>query len=78
MRKNYSKYQKTRLDYSNFTKEKWECMCSLAYDKIIVMKKADKGKCVVVRVHKDHIVEVKKKQRSDYNIHKEAKFKSKI
>ena len=34
---------KKRLGYSNFSKEEWECMRSLANDRSIVIKKADKG-----------------------------------
>ena len=34
--------------YSNFTKEEWQAIRSLADDKNIVIKKADKGSSVVV------------------------------
>ena len=34
--------------YSNFTKEEWTAMRSLADDRSIIIKKADKGSCVVV------------------------------
>ena len=36
------------LGYSNFSKEEWQAMRALANDRSIVMKKADKGSCVVV------------------------------
>ena len=36
------------LTYSNLTKEMWQAIRSLADDKPIVIKRADKGSCVVV------------------------------
>ena len=39
---------KQRLGYSNFSKKEWQCMRSLANDRSIVIKKADKGSCVVL------------------------------
>ena len=39
---------KTTLCYSNFSKDQWQSLCSLPDDRSIVIKKADKGSCVVV------------------------------
>ena len=38
----------SRLDYSNLSQEEWQAMLSLADDRSIVIKKADKGSSVVV------------------------------
>lgn len=37
-----------QLGYSNFSTEEWKAMRSLTDDRNIVIKKADKGSCVVV------------------------------
>ena len=65
------------LDYSNFSKEEWECMRSLANNRSIVMKKADKGSCVVVWDREDYIAEARK-QLSDKSVYRDVNFKSKI
>ena len=36
------------LKYSNMSREEWQAVRSLADDRIIVIKKADKGSCVVM------------------------------
>ena len=36
------------LRYSNLSKEEWQALRSLAKDRNIVIKKADKGSCVVI------------------------------
>ena len=36
------------LPYSNLSKDEWQAITSLAEDRSIVTKKADKGSCVVV------------------------------
>ena len=69
---------KKRLDYSNFSKEEWECMRSLANDRSIIIKtNADKGSCVVVWDREDYIA-VAEKQLSDKNVYRDVNFKSKI
>ena len=47
----------TSLGYSNFSKEEWQVMRALANDRSIVIKKADKGSCVVVWDRIDYIAE---------------------
>ena len=37
----------SHLGYSNFTKEEWTALRSIADDRSIIIKKADKGSCVV-------------------------------
>ena len=39
---------KEQLGYSNLSKLEWETTKSLAGDRSIIIKKADKGSCVVV------------------------------
>ena len=38
----------TSLGYSNFSKEEWQAIRALANNRSIVIKKPDKGSCVVV------------------------------
>ena len=47
----------TSLGYSNISKEEWQAMRALANDRSIVIKKADKGSCVVVWDRIDYIAE---------------------
>ena len=56
------------LGYSNFSSEEWKAMRSLADDRSIVIKKADKGSCVVVWDRYDYILEAEK-QLSDTNVY---------
>ena len=62
----------TSLGYSKFSKEEWQAMRGLANDRSIVIKKADKGSCVVVWNRNDYIAEAEK-QLSDVNIYKHAR-----
>ena len=68
---------KSNLGYSNFSKEEWQCMRLLANDRSIVIKKADKGSCVVVWDSADYIAEASK-QLNNESVHKSVKFKDKI
>ena len=63
--------------YSNFSKEEWQCMRLLANDRSIVIKKADKGSCVVVWDREDYIAQASK-QLNDESVYKSVKFKDKI
>ena len=67
----------TSLGYYNFFKEEWQAMRALANDRSIVIKKADKGSCVVVWDRNDCIAEAEKRL-SDENIYKDVNFKDKI
>ena len=67
----------TSLGYSNFSKEEWQAMRELANDRSIVIKKADKGSCVVVWDRSDYIAEAEK-QLSDQNVYRDVGFKDKI
>ena len=47
------------LTYSNFSKEKWQAIRSMVEYKSIVIKKTDKGLCVVVWNRLDYLSELK-------------------
>ena len=65
------------LGYSNFSKKQWQAMRKLANDRSIVIKKVDKGSCVVVWDRSDYIAEAEK-QLSDQNVYRDVDFKDKI
>ena len=52
-------------------------MRELANDRSIVIKKADKGSCLVVLARSDYIAEAEK-QLSDQNVYRDVDFKDKI
>ena len=66
----------TPLNYSNLTKEGWQAVRSLADDRSIVIKKADKGSSIVIWDRVDYLKEANK-QLSDKNVYKEVEFKEK-
>ena len=68
------KKQKT---YSNFNNEEWKAVRSLADDRNLVIKKANKGSCVVAWDRNDYLMEAEK-QLSDKNVYKEVKFNEKL
>ena len=67
----------SRLGYSNLSREEWQAMRSLADDRNIVIKKADKGSNVMVWDRYDFIAEAKK-QLKDQNVYKDVEFTKKI
>ena len=64
------------LKHSNTSKEEWQAMRALADDSTIVIKRADKGSCVVVWVRMYYLLEAGK-QLSDTNVYKSGDFKEK-
>ena len=48
------------LKYSNISREDWQTVRSLAHDRSIGVKKADKGSCVVVWVRNDYLQEAER------------------
>ena len=48
------------LCYSNLSRDEWRALRSLADDHNIVIKKADKGSCVVVWDRSDYVMEAEK------------------
>ena len=67
----------SHLGYSNFTKEEWTAIRSLADGRSIIIKKADKGSCVVVWDRNDYIVEAEK-QLGDKNIYQDVNVSDRI
>ena len=65
------------LTYSNLTKEEWKAITSLTDDRSIVIKRADKGSCVVVWDRDDYLSEAEK-QHYDKAIYKDVSFNEKI
>ena len=65
------------LRYSNLSKKEWQAVRSLANDRNIVIKKADKGSCLVIWDRLDYIMEAEK-QLSDKTICKDVTFNKNI
>ena len=65
------------LPYSNLSKEEWEAIRSLADDRSIVIKKADKGSCIVVWYRYDYLLEPEK-QLDDNSVYKDVSFNEKL
>ena len=65
------------LGYSNFTSEEWKALRSLADDKQIVIKKADKGSCVVIWDRDDYLAEAER-QLKDENVYRNVNFNEKL
>ena len=65
------------IRYSNLSKEEWIAMRSLADDRSIVIKKADKGSCIVVWDRNDYLRQAEK-QLEDPNVYRKVAFKDKI
>ena len=55
------------LKYSNMSREEWQTVRSLADDRSIVLKKSDKGSCVVVWDRNDYLPEAER-QLSDTKV----------
>ena len=68
---------KKQQTYSNFNSEEWKVMCSLADNRNLVIKKADKRSCVVVWDRNDYLMEAEK-QLSDKGVYKKVKFNEKL
>ena len=64
------------IRYSNLSKEEWVAMRSLADDRSIIIKKADKGSCIVVWDRNDYLREAEK-QLKDQNVYRKVDFKDK-
>ena len=64
------------IRYSNLSKEEWVAMRSLDDDGSIVIKKADKGSCIVVWDRNDYLREAEK-QLKDQNMYRKADLKDK-
>ena len=65
------------LGYSNFTSEEWKALRSLADDKQIVIKKTDKGYCVVIRDRDDYLAEGERQLKGE-NVYRNINFNEKL
>ena len=65
------------LTYSNVTEEEWQAIRSPANDRSIVVKKPDKGSCVIVWDRNDYLSEAEK-QLCDKAIYKNVSLNEKI
>ena len=65
------------IRYSNLSKEEWIAIRSLADDKLIAIKKAGKGSCIVVWNKSDYLREAEK-ELEDQNMYRKVAFKDKI
>ena len=63
----------TPIRYSNLSSDEWKAIRSLADDRSIVIKKANKGSAVVVWDRVDYIKEAQK-QLKDENVYKKVNF----
>ena len=63
--------------YSNLSQEEWRAIRTLAEDRCIVIKKADKGSGKVIWDRADYLREVEK-QLSDKNVYQEVQFKKQM
>ena len=62
------------LGYSNLSKEEWGAVRTLADDSNIVIKKADKGLCVVIWNRYDYITEAESQLKNE-QVYKKVSFK---
>ena len=67
----------SHLGYSNFIREEWKAIRSLGDNWSIIIKKADKGSCVVVWERIDYIVAAEK-QLGGKNIYQDVNFSNRI
>ena len=74
MEKELFKMVETPLRYSNLSKEEWEAVRTLADDRNIVIKKADKGSCVVIWDRNDYITDAESQLKNEL-VHKKVSFK---
>ena len=65
------------IRYSNLSKEEWIAIRSLADDKLIAIKKAGKGSCIVVWNKNDYLREAEK-ELEDQNMYRKVALKDKI
>ena len=63
--------------YSNLSKEEWIAIRSLADDRSIVIKKADRGSCIVAWDRNNCLREAEK-QLEDQNVYRKIDFKDEI
>ena len=52
---------KADIKYSNLSREEWNALRSLADDRSIIIKKADKGSCIVIWGRNVYLMEAEKR-----------------
>ena len=62
---------KADIKYSNLSREEWNAIRSLADDRSIIIKKADKGLYIVIWSRNDYLMEAEK-QLSDKKVYREV------
>ena len=77
IKKNFFELAETPLGYLSFSKEECQAMSSLTNNTSIVIKKADKGSCVVVWDNEDCKANAENQLR-DKNVYKNINFKEKF
>ena len=68
---------KADIKYSNLSREECNAIRSLADDRNITIKKADKGSCIVIWGRNDYLMEAEKKL-SDKKVYQEVSNSEKI
>ena len=63
------------LGYSNLSKQEWEAVRALVDDCNLVIKKADKGSCVVIWDRNDYITEIES-QLKNGSVYKKSYFQT--
>ena len=61
------------LGYLNLSKEEWKALGCLVIDRNIVIKKADKGSCIVIWDQSDYII-IAEKQLKEKAVYKDVNF----
>ena len=61
------------MGYSNLSKDEWEAVRTLGDDRDIVIKKANKGSCVVIWDRNDYITEAESQLKNEL-VHKKVSF----
>ena len=61
------------IRYSNMSKDEWDAIRSLADGRRIVIKRADKGSCVVIWDRKDYLLEAEK-QLKNKNVYRDVEY----
>ena len=67
------KMSSSSIRYSNMPKDEWDAVRSLADDRNIVIKRADKGSCVVIWDRNDYLLEAEKQLR-DKKVYRDVEY----
>ena len=62
---------KADIKYSDLSREEWNAIRSLADDRNILIKKADKGSCIVIWGRNNYLIEAEK-QLSEKKVYQEV------